>query len=336
MKVLAPGKLILSGEHAVVYGYPALAMAVNRYAVAEIKTQNLPGVLFRLLNFSYQKQITFAALKQLKTSIQHNYQRFLRGELSIREVLQQPIELAQYALSAILELLQCNKLSGLEITLQSDIPVGCGMGSSAATVLSIMQAMLQHLSFEFSRESLWQLSLDAENMQHGHASGLDLHISLRGGAFYLHQDKVAQRSTANLPLFVVHTGVPQSSTGECVAFAAKFFHTSSIGKDFAAVTSAFDQALQVEQWHELPKIIQKNHELLSIIGVVPEKVQRFIAEINALEGAAKICGGGAVRGDNAGIVMVMMEDQEKFKKLCANYQYQCLEIMPECRGVHVI
>lgn len=90
IKVFAPGKLILSGEHAVVYGQPALAMAVNRYVTATVTRETAPQVLFDLSDLSHHSRLSYDALHLLKEKIKQKYYRFIRGDYSIREVLQKP------------------------------------------------------------------------------------------------------------------------------------------------------------------------------------------------------------------------------------------------------
>jgi len=141
IKVVAPGKIILSGEHAVVYGKPAIAMAVNRYATAAITPERRSQILFDLVDFAHEGRTSFAGLKQFKGRLKRKYQKFIRGEYSIREVLQKPFELAQFALSLITESQRCSLPTGVKIRLHSSIPIGCGMGSSAATIISMMHAV---------------------------------------------------------------------------------------------------------------------------------------------------------------------------------------------------
>ncbi len=332
----APGKLILSGEHAVVYGKPALAMAVNRYATASATPQLLPLVSFDLSDLSYEHGLTFTALHHLKSRIKQNYQRFISGDFNIRDVLQKPVELAQFALSLFLETLNLKLTQGIKIRLQSDIPMGCGMGSSAAAVLSIMHAIAHHLQIELTSEMLLRLGLEAENMQHGYSSGLDLQVCLHGGCVLVNNGQISNRSVPELPMYLVNTGSPKTTTGECVTHAAPFFKESQIGDDFASVTIAMDAGLQMNQLAEVKRAINANHDLLTRIGVVPSAVQRFIGEVQALEGAAKICGAGAVAGEKAGIVLVLTENLDELAELCARYHYSILPVAGETRGVHIV
>lgn len=336
MKTFAPGKLILSGEHAVVYGHPALAMAVNRYAMTHISPHLFPGIFFHLSDLSYQKRLSLAFLDNLKKRIKRKYHCFRQGDFKIRDVLQKPVELAQFALTLFFEALNIKLTQGIKLHLQSDIPMGCGMGSSAATVLSIAYAIARHLHLDMPADILFRLGLEAENMQHGHSSGLDVRISLHGGCLYTEQGEVYARPIPQVPMFIVNTGTPETSTGECVMRAAPFFQASHMGDDFAAVTQALDQALLNNCLAEVIYLIDQNHQLLSHIGVVPPLVQQFVGEVKQLGGAAKICGAGAVAGNKSGIVWVVADHAEALTELCHQYHYTILPVTGESRGVHAV
>jgi mevalonate kinase len=335
MKILAPGKLILSGEHSVVYGKPALAMAINRYVSAKVISQLSPFVSFDLSDLSYEHRFRFSTLYQLKQRIKSKYERFINGEFKIREVLQKPVELAQFAFMVFFDALNIKLNQGVKIQVQSAIPMGCGMGSSAATVLSILHAIARHLEVPLPSETFLRLGLIAENMQHGYSSGLDLQVSLRGGCLY-HKDKeIFSRSIPQVNFYLVNTGSPITTTGECVTEVAAGFKSSLIWDEFAAVTHLLDAALQKNQSAQINSMLQENHRLLTVIGVVPDSIKQFANEVQLAGGAAKICGAGATRGQQAGAVLVTIEDEAHLKLLCDKYRYTILPVAGEARGVHV-
>lgn len=332
--VCAPGKLILSGEHAVVYGQPALAMAVNRYVKATVTRETVPQVLFDLSDLSHHSHFSVDALHHFKNKIKQKYYRFIRGDYSIRDVLQKPFELAQFAMSVLAEALNLTLPHGVKIQVQSDLPIGCGMGSSAATIVSVMHAISRYMQQPITQEKLFSLALEAEKMQHGYSSGLDLRVAMQGGCLYMHEQIVQTRSVPGLPMYLINTGTPLTTTGQCVEKVAPLFKTNHLKDEFAAVTNAMDHALQQQSWRDMYDAIRQNHRLLTRIGVVPESVQTFISQVESSGGAAKICGAGAVAGEKAGAVLVVSEDKQIITSLTSRFGYQVTPITGESRGVH--
>lgn len=334
VRVYAPAKLILSGEHAVVHGAPALAIAVNRYAVAHVNADVHQELNVHLPNLGYQSRMSSNALRILKEKVKKNYHRFIRGDFTIREVLQKPFELAHFALSLIADSLHGTPSPGMNIKLESDIPIGCGMGSSAATILCVLRAISEHLNLSLSDEALFNLALEAENMQHGQSSGLDLRIALQGGCIYLQDKKPIARDFPNFPFYVVNTGKPLSSTGQCVEHTKPLLQSSSLLSEFTGVTNQIDQALQAQSWSTLHEAVRHNQQLLTRIGVVPNKVQRFVANIEAVDGVAKVCGAGAIAGDDAGAVLILHEEPETITTIANQFGYQVIPMQCDLRGVH--
>ncbi|MCE9615593.1 MAG: mevalonate kinase [Lentisphaerae bacterium] len=334
MKAIAPGKLILSGEHAVVYGRPALAMAIDRSAQAIVCHNEADSVSFNLQNYNYVESFTLRALRDVRQRVADNYRLFLEGHLGIREVLHKPVDLFQYAFILLLDGLHLTLEHGLKVQLFSNIPIGCGLGSSAATVLSELRAVGHFFRIDFRPDWHYRYSLDAENMQHGRASGVDSYISLHGGCARFQNGEIKRLPLPGGPLFLVQTGTPATTTGECVVEVGKSFSKSSIWDEFGEVTSEFEVALVKNDMDALQKAVRRNHRLLTRIGVVPPRVQEFIADVERTGAAAKICGAGAVGGENAGIVLIVAPQPPL--ELCRRYGYEIVAVRGEPLGARIV
>lgn len=333
MKAIAPGKLILSGEHAVVYGRPALAMAIDRFAESVVTAGPADEFAFDMPDLKESERFTLRALRDMKARVARSYDLFLSGQIGIRNVLYKPVELFEYAFIALLDGLHL-KADGLNIQTQSNIPVGCGLGSSAASVLSLLRGVGHYFRVEFRPDWYLKYSLEVERLQHGHPSGVDSYISLHGGCALFQQGNATPVPLPRDTMYLVNTGTPGATTGECVVEVRRRFERDQIWNDFEAVTRALADAIQRNDTEGVRQCIRENHRLLIRIGVVPPRVQKFIADVEAIGGAAKICGAGSVTGDAAGIVLASCEIPPR--EICQNYGYTLIPVRGDPLGTRIV
>ena len=258
----------------------------------------------------------------------------MTGEIGIGYVLAAPADLFKFAFIHTLDGLHHKLDSGMVMKLRSSIPVGCGLGSSAATVLSEIRAMGHYLRVEYKPDWYYEYSLEAEKLQHGKPSGVDSYISLHGGCASFQNGKARSMALPRMKMFMVQTGIPESTTGECVMEVERNFKNSEIWSEFEGVTRAFEDAIQSNNAQKLNWLVRENNRLLSAIGVVPKRVQQFIAEIERSGACAKICGAGAVTGDRGGIVLVFADQQPA--ELCAKYGYTVSPVRGDPLGTRMV
>jgi len=335
MKAVSPGKLILSGEHAVIYDCPALAMAIDLNAQSILRPDMDRRVSIHLLDLEESASYTLRALRAFRQRMARNYRDFLDGRMSIREVMHKPIDLFQFAFIIMLDGLHLKVNDGLNFQLQSSIPIGCGLGSSAATILSTLRAIGHYFRVEFRPDWYYAYSVEAERLQHGHPSGVDSYIALHGGAAIFRQGEAERVPLPRLPLYLVNTGTPETTTGECVEAVRQKFANSAIWSEFGDVTLRMRDAVERSDAEMMHQMIRTNHQLLTRIGVVPGRVQQFIAEVEQdEERSAKICGAGAVHGDGGGVVLVCGEEAPV--ELCNKYGFSVRRVRGDPLGTRMV
>ena len=133
-------------------------------------------------------------------------------------------------------------------------------------------------------------------------------------------------------MYLVNTGKPAASTGECVSHTESFFKRTALADDFAAVTQSFDNALQAQDVTDMRRAFRENHRLLTEIGVVPRRVETLISELERQGGAAKVCGAGSITGDAAGAVVILADFDPK--ALCQRHGFTAEAIQGVTLGLH--
>jgi len=334
MKAVSPGKLILSGEHSVVYGKPSVAMAIDRSVTATIEESREGEVVFDLPDINERDSFTLLALQDFKRRTLNNYRQFLDGDLGIRDVLHKPVDLFKFGFITLLDGVHRKLDSGIVIKLKSNLPLGSGMGSSAASVLSELRALGHYLRIDFRPEWAYEFSMEAEKLQHGHPSGVDSYISLHGGCATFENGEAQSIPLPRMQMYLVETGVPDVTTGECVVQVKEQFENDRIWNDFEDVTREVEQAVRKNDDALMRSLLRENHRLLCRIGVVPEKVQQFVGDVEAAGGAAKVCGAGSVRGENGGVVLVLADFMPTM--LADKYGYTISPVRGDPLGTRIV
>ena len=309
-----PAKIILSGEHAVVYGAPALVTAVDRYAVAQ-GTLRPDGGLSVSVDGGPLHRWSLTEWAAVVAKVDAQYQDFVNGQRLVTDILQHDSELLAYAIA---QGCPSGVLCPMHIDLGYDFPSGCGMGASAATALTLVAEAARLHQTVFTSQELYEKAMAVERLQHGHPSGVDPYTCLHGGVLRFQSGQAQELDLPALDLNLWNSGRPESSTGECVAHVRRFSGDTALWRAFAEVEQAMESALSAASFSRLRESMCENHRLLVRLGVVPECVQQRISEMEDQGGAAKICGAGTVAGEGAGMVWVL-EPEEGFSGPCPDW-----------------
>ncbi len=253
----APGKIILSGEHAVVYGYPALLASVNRRLTVKLTSAPSPTPP--------------------------------RIQLLIDSCLQ--------SLGV--------PPARISLAVTSRLPVGAGMGSSAALATAASAALFYKYRRTWDLDRINSLAFAAEKIFHGRPSGADNTISCFGGFLWYRKEsdsfKTFSPVTGTLPpLLLINSGRPAESTADMVSRVLALSHrrpqkTSAVFSRLEAVTREWLKIMLGESSAPFSEVIRDNEKLLEMLSIVSPSTQTLIRQIERLGGAAKISGAGGFK-----------------------------------------
>lgn len=271
----APGKVILFGEHAVVYGRPAIAVPVNQVrarAVINAEPTAESGVIA-----IYAPDIDlFSDLDQLP--------------------LEHPIRLA---VDLVASSIGVKRLPACSIKISSTIPLSAGMGSSAAVSIALIRAFSGFLGQPLPDEQISEVAYKVEKIQHVTPSGIDNTVITYAEPVYYQRGRSIERLKINAPitLVIADSGLT-SPTAETVADVRRGWE-----QDFEGYEDLFDRIGEISikaramiesgNIRLMGLLMDKNHELLQKLGVSSRKLNMLVetARENGAMGA-KLSGGG--------------------------------------------
>lgn len=276
----APGKVILFGEHAVVYNEPAIAGAVEKRARVRITTGT--G------DFSFLKSDTlnFEADLDTKKGIYH----IKKGKPGIIRYIMESLSKA-------------HDHSPINIELNMDIPIGSGLGSSAAVTVATLAALYNFHGNVFNRDFIAKKSYEVELAVQGSASPLDTAVSSYGGMVYLNRNRKVEAFKSDLAssysyFFVIGHTFKYGNTGKIVR-GVKLLKDknpeiiSPIIELIGNITDEAKIAISNNDFEKIGELMNINHGLLDSIGVNTIELSKmvYLARIAGAKGS-KITGAG--------------------------------------------
>jgi mevalonate kinase len=272
----APGKIILFGEHAVVYGRPALAVPVTELqARVEVTPASKLGIHLHAPDIG------------------------LKSELS-RLNPKNPLVKAVEGVLAYPGMPACPAIT---IHISSTIPVAAGLGSGAAVSVALIRALAGFLGQTLPYGEVSALAFEVEKLHHGTPSGIDNTVIAHARPVYFITGQPMELLTPGAPFYLVigDTGIP-APTKESVADVHRLWqaHPDRVDPVFDAIGSLAVSArarLLSGEWRALGELMDANHALLQELSVSCPALDNLVkAAKNSAALGAKMSGGG--RGGN--------------------------------------
>ena len=314
----APGKIILFGEHFVVHGTKAILAAIDkRVTITSDITEN------KTIKVNSQ-------LGTLEVPISSSYEE-------VKSEFRPFVFLANKMISSN------QNVSGLEITIDSKLPIGVGLGSSSACCVAAT-ASISGLFKELSSEELLKMSIEAEKTIFPDTSGADCSVCTYGGIIEYDKINGSEKNTdaSNLNLLIVNSMIPHS-TKRSVEKVRKFKENNE--KRFSELCDLANQL--IEHYDKLGKEIgvlvdMKNNDITAIglkmtenqkyleeIQVSNDTLRDMISSLNEISLGSKITGAG-----DGGCIIALIKDEnmDQIPALLGNDK-ECFSAKIDTKGV---
>jgi mevalonate kinase len=275
----APGKIILFGEHAVVYGRPAIAVPVvnvRAKVVATADPRGLPGQVRVVAND-------------------------IRLDSRLDELpADHPFALAVHAVT---EQLGIQHMPAMRLQISSTIPIASGLGSGTAVSAAIARALSAFLGHPLADDQVSHVAYQVDQRYHGTPSGIDNTVIAYSQPVFFVREQPFTRMCVGQPFTVVigNTGI-SSSTGAVVGDVRLHWQADPpayerLFDEIGAIALQARLAIETGHTEQLGPLMSRNHALLQQLDVSSPELDRLVAAaLRAGASGAKLCGGG--RGGN--------------------------------------
>ncbi len=315
----APAKVILSGEHSVVYFEPAIVMAFDlRLRFCLSQSDSAPKKIDK--NISKANEIVLNYLKS--------------NNISYKE-------------------------KNFTYELESQIPIGQGFGSSAAFSVATTAAFWEfytqskpNLDQENKTQNpdfatLNELAYQMEKIFHGNPSGMDNSASCYGGLIYYRKEFEFLKNISTLPfdlpqdwqdkIYLIHTGNRTETTKEIVARVEALIEKNGalykkILRDIGKTTKTMVIAINQNREKLFVDTITKNQKLLDKLGVVDQKTKKILNSLESF-GIGKVMGSGGIKNGSGYILFYCQQKANSLEKYLQDHKHIYLKFKLSSDGV---
>jgi mevalonate kinase len=265
------GKVILAGEHSVVYGKIALATSISLRVSAQVVSEV--------------------------------------GDTS--ELVVKAVEVA-------------GGDQNIQVKIESELPIGSGLGSSAAVSAAAIKAVREYLGKPITNDELFNLVWEVEKFFSPRDSGLDSTVVTYGGLIEYIKGKpfIPLQIAKPFMVLLVNSGQPSETTGELVKMVADNPVSLEIIEEIGRLTEQVRDKLVAGQ--SVSELLNENGILLERLGVVGESAKKLSSELRELGASVKITGAGGVK-TGSGMMIVICNDFAPIKNLLDNRQIDYFE-----------
>ena len=291
VKSSAPGKVILFGEHAVVYNRPALAVPVNQvHADVEVLDSSRAGIWVHAPVIDLHAELAS-----------------LPSDHPIASVILK-----------LIQLFEISQTPNLEINISSTIPIAAGLGSGAAVSVALIRALSSFFSHSLSNHEINSLVFEIEKLHHGTPSGIDNTVITYNMPVYYIKGQPIETFKTGKPFTIVigDTGIP-AFTKESVGDVRRIWlkdtnHFESVFNEISQISLIARRSIESGRPELLGELMDQNHALLQEMTVSSPELDKLVT---AARGAgalgAKLSGGG--RGGN----MIALVEQAKAESVAS-------------------
>lgn len=307
-KASSPAKVILFGEHFVVYGLKAILCAIDKRIT-----------------------VTAETIKENKISIKSTIGNLeLEPNKKISDI-DSPLKPLYYLASKLIK----NQNTGIRIDIKSDIPLGVGLGSSSACCVA-GAAAISRLFKKTSKEEILELAIEAERTIFENTSGADCTVCTYGGIMeYSKEDGFNKiKSEPNFHLVIANSKM-EHSTQSIVEGVRQFKEKneeqfSALCKKESKLVEDVLELLKEDKIIELGNKIKENQEYLETIGISNDKLRKMIEVGQKKSFGAKITGAGG------GGCIFALTNESKLQQTVnefKNNNYDCFSVKIDFKGL---